>query len=148
MKSVKVSWVNYVLNSRSSCNSWGFSEEKLRNVQNKRTSCRWLRIHPIPYSQRGIRSAGNYYKTSCHGNARVLCTNQIFHLPSDVRTVVKSNDSSAEDLTVDWINRAVYWTDAQSDRIEMSYLNSSLRKVIISSSLDEPRAIAVDPKER
>ncbi len=66
---------------------------------------------------------------------------------SDAKTIVKGNDS-AECLAIDWINSAIYWTDTGSDSIEMSHLNGSLRRVIVSDGLDEPRAIVVDPKER
>ena len=54
-----------------------------------------------------------------------------FYLVSGVRTIVKGNDSSAEGLAINWINRGIYWTDTGSDTIEMSYLNGSLRRVII-----------------
>ena len=39
----------------------------------------------------------------------------------------------------------LYWTATGTDRIEVSRLNGTSRKVLISEDLDEPRAIAVDP---
>ena len=62
--------------------------------------------------------------------------------------MVKTNHSLVEGLSIDWVHRSIYWTDAVSDSIEMSYLNGSSRKVIVSDDLDEPRAIVVDPGER
>lgn len=50
-----------------------------------------------------------------------------------------------EGVAVDWISRNLYWTDAGMDKIEVSRLNGSSRRVLISAGLDEPRAIAVDP---
>jgi len=48
-------------------------------------------------------------------------------------------------LSCDWIGRKLYWTDAESNRIEVSELNGTSRKVLIWNNLDQPRAIAVDP---
>ena len=67
---------------------------------------------------------------------------------SDIRTVAKGKNISAESLAVDWIHRSVYWTDTASDSIEMSYLDGSLRSQIVTGDLDEPRAIVVEPHER
>ena len=53
-----------------------------------------------------------------------------------------------EGLLIDWRSRILYWTDTETDHIEMRHLNGSLRKVIVSKGLDEPRAVVVDPRER
>ena len=39
----------------------------------------------------------------------------------------------------------MYWSDTGNDRIEVSRLNGSARKVLIDDNLDEPRALALDP---
>ena len=49
-------------------------------------------------------------------------------------------------VAVDWIARNLYWTDTKTDTIDASRLDGSLRAVIISSGLDSPRAISLDPK--
>lgn len=67
---------------------------------------------------------------------------------SDITTVAKGENISAESLAIDWINRNLYWTDTASDSIEMSSLNGSLRKQIVTGDLDEPRAIVVEPNDR
>lgn len=48
-------------------------------------------------------------------------------------------------LAVDWIGRNLYWTDSALNVIEVSSLNGSNRRALISSGLDNPRAILVDP---
>ena len=39
----------------------------------------------------------------------------------------------------------MYWTDTGTNRIEVSRLNGSARRVLIDENLDEPRAIVLDP---
>jgi low density lipoprotein receptor-related protein 5/6 len=52
-----------------------------------------------------------------------------------------------EGIAVDWIGRNLYWSDTGTDRIEVSRLNGTSRRVLVSENLDKPRAIAVDPGE-
>ncbi len=49
-------------------------------------------------------------------------------------------------LAVDWIGRNLYWCDKGLDVIEVSKLNGSYRKQLITKDLDEPRAIVVEPR--
>ena len=46
---------------------------------------------------------------------------------------------------MDSVSQNLYWTDPERDRIEISRLDGSSRRVLISSGFDDPRAIAVDP---
>ena len=48
-------------------------------------------------------------------------------------------------LAIDWVARNLYWTDTGTDRIEVSRLNGSSRKALISKDLDEPGAITLYP---
>ena len=48
-------------------------------------------------------------------------------------------------IAVDWISRNLYWTDTGTDRIEVSRLNGTSRRVLIADDLEEPRAITLDP---
>ena len=60
--------------------------------------------------------------------------------------MIASSDLQYPDgVAVDWVARNLYWTDTGTDRIEVSRLNGSSRKVLISEDLDEPRAIALYP---
>jgi len=56
-------------------------------------------------------------------------------------------------LAFDWIHNNLYWTDSTNDRIEVLGLsddgsNRRWRRTLISSGLDEPHAIVVDPRDR
>jgi sugar lactone lactonase YvrE len=59
--------------------------------------------------------------------------------------VVKEEIVHPDGLAVDWVANNLYWTDAGTDRIEVSRLDGANRKILISRGLQEPRAIAVDP---
>uniref|UniRef100_A0A8C0IK70 Low-density lipoprotein receptor-related protein 2 n=1 Tax=Chelonoidis abingdonii TaxID=106734 RepID=A0A8C0IK70_CHEAB len=53
---------------------------------------------------------------------------------------------SPDGLAVDWVGRHLYWTDAGTNRIEVTKLDGRYRKWLISSLLDQPAAIVVNPK--
>ena len=48
-------------------------------------------------------------------------------------------------LAVDWVTKKLYWTDAGTNRIEVSNLDGTLRSLLIWDGLDRPRDIVVDP---
>ena len=50
-----------------------------------------------------------------------------------------------EGLAVDWIGKKLYWTDSENNRIEVSNLDGSFRKVLFWKDVDQPRAISLDP---
>ena len=50
-------------------------------------------------------------------------------------------------LAIDWVARNLYWTDSDLNLIEVSRLNGSSRKILISERLLVPRGIAVDPAD-
>ncbi|XP_069472259.1 low-density lipoprotein receptor-related protein 2 isoform X2 [Ambystoma mexicanum] len=51
-----------------------------------------------------------------------------------------------EGIAVDWVGRHLYWTDAGTNRVEVAMLDGRYRKWLISSDLEQPAAIAVNPK--
>ncbi|XP_068117072.1 low-density lipoprotein receptor-related protein 5 [Hyperolius riggenbachi] len=59
--------------------------------------------------------------------------------------VIISGLVSPDGLACDWIGRKLYWTDSETNRIEVANLNGTHRKVIFWQDLDQPRAIALDP---
>lgn len=69
-------------------------------------------------------------------------------------TVVSSGLGKPEGLAIDWYTGNVYWTDGETDRIEVAQLEASAgaarghRKVLFWSDLDQPRAIALVPHRR
>ena len=56
-----------------------------------------------------------------------------------------SNVKEVNGLTVDWVSRHIYWTDAQTGLIEMSDYDGLYRRIIVSSGLMLPRGIYADP---
>ena len=53
--------------------------------------------------------------------------------------------SSPEGVAIDWVSKNMYWTDSGLDRIEVSRLDGTKRKTLISTGLVNPRSIVVDP---
>lgn len=62
-----------------------------------------------------------------------------------VQTVVQGL-ASPDGLACDWLGSKLYWTDSETNRIEVAELDGSLRKVLFWQELDQPRAIALDPE--
>ncbi|XP_005110515.1 low-density lipoprotein receptor-related protein 6 isoform X2 [Aplysia californica] len=62
------------------------------------------------------------------------------------KTVVATGLVSPDGLACDWLGRKLYWTDSETNRIEVSNLDGEHRKVLIWQRLDQPRAIALDPE--
>ncbi|CAH1786283.1 unnamed protein product [Owenia fusiformis] len=52
---------------------------------------------------------------------------------------------SPDGLACDWLGRKLYWTDSETNRVEVSHLDGTARKVLFWQNLDQPRAIALDP---
>jgi hypothetical protein len=61
---------------------------------------------------------------------------------------VSNKVKSSDGITVDWINNMLFWTDTGSNNIEVSNLDGSEQKTILSRNLDEPRDITLDPVEK
>ena len=59
--------------------------------------------------------------------------------------IVVTGLSSPDGLACDWLAKKLYWTDSETNRIEVSNLDGSHRKVLFWQDLDQPRAIALDP---
>jgi hypothetical protein len=65
------------------------------------------------------------------------------------RTVIKNTGHEAfapDGLAVDWLYKHVYWTDTGSDTIKVTNYEGNIVKTLISSGLDDPRAICLDPE--
>ncbi|KAE8613421.1 hypothetical protein XENTR_v10007716 [Xenopus tropicalis] len=68
-----------------------------------------------------------------------------FNKTGSSHDVVISGLLSPDGLACDWLGEKLYWTDSETNRIEVSNLDGSLRKVLFWQELDQPRAIALDP---
>lgn len=59
--------------------------------------------------------------------------------------VIKKDLTTADGLAVDWIYNHIYWTDTGKNTIELANFEGNMRKILVQDSLEEPRAIAVNP---
>ncbi|KAM4553054.1 low-density lipoprotein receptor-related protein 5 isoform 1-T1 [Fundulus diaphanus] len=64
------------------------------------------------------------------------------------QTVVVSGLNSPDGLACDWLGKKLYWTDSETNRIEVANLDGTSRKVLVWMDLDQPRAIALNPGQR
>lgn len=54
------------------------------------------------------------------------------------------NVQTPDGLAVDIVGRNLYWTDTGTNKLEVSKLDGSYRKALITTGLDEPRDIILD----
>ncbi|MEQ2235457.1 Low-density lipoprotein receptor- protein 5 [Ilyodon furcidens] len=64
------------------------------------------------------------------------------------QAVVVSGLTSPDGLACDWLGKKLYWTDSETNRIEVANLDGTSRKVLVWMDLDQPRAIALHPGQR
>ncbi|KAG7158090.1 Very low-density lipoprotein receptor-like 3 [Homarus americanus] len=61
--------------------------------------------------------------------------------------VITNDVTTVDGLAVDWLYNHIYWTNTDTDTIEVADFNGDMRKTLFHHSLDEPRAIALYPSE-
>lgn len=81
-------------------------------------------------------------------NIKQIILNDNFAIKLIIIYVVFLDMSSPEGVTIDWINRVLYWTDSGKHTIESINLDGTERKLVISKGLIEPRGLAVHPHIR
>jgi len=73
-----------------------------------------------------------------------------------VDVLVNHDLSTPDGLAYDWIHKNLYWTDTGNNRIDVlavpavpggDAVGPLMRKTLINTNLDEPRAIVVDPRD-
>lgn len=69
------------------------------------------------------------------------------HPVSSIQNVITSGIEKPEGIAIDWYTENIYWTDGESNRIEVATLNGKYQKVLFWSDLDQPRAIALVPSK-
>lgn len=62
-------------------------------------------------------------------------------------TVISRGIISPDGLAVDWLGEKLYWTDSDTNKIEVAELYRKHRCVLFWQDLDQPRAIALVPSE-
>ncbi len=67
---------------------------------------------------------------------------------SSVEVIAYNKVTNPVVLTVDSVGRILYWINAGTSKIEVARLDGSFRRSLITSSIDRPRAIILDIKER
>lgn len=74
---------------------------------------------------------------------RMIC--RAFRNGSSFEQIITDKVGVADGLTIDLAGRNLYWTSTTYNITEVSKLDGSNRRVLISSGLHEPRDIVVDP---
>ena len=73
-----------------------------------------------------------------------------------VDILVNHDLSTPDGLAYDWVHQNLYWTDTGNNRIDVlavpfgsdeERVGPAMRKTLINTDLDEPRAIVVDPRD-
>ena len=67
---------------------------------------------------------------------------------SSVEVIAFNNVDTPDGLAVDYVGRNIYWTDEGTSKIEVARLDGSYRRTLISSSIENPRAILLHITER
>lgn len=81
-----------------------------------------------------------------HALESIQCVTYTGGLQVENKTeVVSSGVLSPDGLACDWITNKLYWTDSDTNRIEVATMTGQYRKVLFWTDLDQPRAIALDP---
>ncbi|XP_048587664.1 low-density lipoprotein receptor-related protein 8 isoform X2 [Nematostella vectensis] len=64
-----------------------------------------------------------------------------------IETVHETGLVEPAGLAIDWVGRKMYWADPGANTIEVSELDGSNKMTLISSGLDKPSAVVLDPTE-
>lgn len=78
-------------------------------------------------------------------NQNVVCSK----LMSNPRTCLVSSGRgimSPDGLACDWLTKKLYWSDSDTNRIEVSQFDGKNRKVLFWDDLDQPRALTLVPQ--
>ncbi|XP_060807225.1 prolow-density lipoprotein receptor-related protein 1 [Amyelois transitella] len=65
---------------------------------------------------------------------------------SGIEVVVQQGLSTAEGLAVDWLGGNLYWVESNLHQLEVARLDGRHRRTLIDQDIDNPRAIALDPR--
>jgi len=71
-----------------------------------------------------------------------------FRIDFGSTTTIVTGIGVCDGLAVDWRASQLYWTDTTYDTISVSDLDGNNQGLLISSALEEPRAIALDLDNR
>ena len=100
---------------------------------------------PWAHDGRVLAVAVDVEEKTLYWSDQVSRTIKKIDLQSRKVEVVASEVGHCEGISIDWVNKYVYWTDNKNGRIDMSRVNGSNRKVLFYSDVQDPRGITVDP---
>ncbi|KAL1489546.1 hypothetical protein ABEB36_013499 [Hypothenemus hampei] len=66
-------------------------------------------------------------------------------LNAENKTVIMTGVLIPDGLAIDWLTNNIYWTDTETNRIEVATLEGKHRKVLFWTDIDQPRAVVVVP---
>lgn len=78
---------------------------------------------------------------------RIQCMKMNGTHSNATQNVISSGLDKPEGIAIDWYTDKIYWTDGETNRIEVATLNGKYQKVLFWSDLDQPRAIALVPSK-
>lgn len=64
-----------------------------------------------------------------------------------IMKILSEDISISNDIAVDWIYFHIYWTNADKNTINIADMSGKMRKTLIHTGNDKPRAIVVNPLE-
>lgn len=64
----------------------------------------------------------------------------------NTRNLISNGLRTTNGLAVDWIANNLYFSDTESSTIEVSRLDGSSRKIIVTENLNDPRSLAIFPQ--
>ena len=67
---------------------------------------------------------------------------------SDLKVIAQHNVINPDGIAVDWIGRNLFWSDAGTNKIEVSRLDGSFRTSLITANVDKPRAVILNIEAR
>ncbi|GFQ74800.1 low-density lipoprotein receptor-related protein 6 [Trichonephila clavata] len=79
------------------------------------------------------------------GLEEIRCMN--INNPKSNKSIISTGLTSPDGLAVDWMGKKLYWSDSETNRIEVSNLDGSYRKVLFWKDLDQPRSLALVPMD-
>ncbi|XP_017772684.1 PREDICTED: low-density lipoprotein receptor-related protein 6 [Nicrophorus vespilloides] len=82
-----------------------------------------------------------------HGLESIQCVGFNSTAIDDNIDIIGTGILSPDGLACDWFTNKLYWTDSDTNRIEVASIDKKYRKVLFWTDMDQPRAIALDPMQ-